>query len=55
MKVVAKMRLNFTVGVARKEAWGSVASDEAQVCAARIDSRHVELETGLKVCGAGWP
>lgn len=20
-----------------------------------MDSRHVGLETGLKVCGAGWP
>lgn len=20
-----------------------------------MDSRHVELETGLKVCDAGWP
>lgn len=38
MKVVAKMRLNFKIGVARKE-----ASDEAQVCAAR---------NGLKACRA---
>lgn len=43
MKVVAKMRLNFKIGVARKEAWGSVASDEARVCAAR---------NGLKACRA---